>query len=486
MKNQANRNQANKNQVWTSLYLPNLQLESINPEQSTPIAIIERIKNRQQIISCTTGASTFGVSRDMALNSAYALCPALTVVEYNEDQQIVLLQQLGEWAMQFSSIVSLHPPNHLLIEIAGSTRLFESYKTLVTLILSELKKLNYNAQIGIAPTPLAANLLARANSSRAVTKQEKLQDCLRDLPIALLDTDTKITEGLRQSGIHTINGLLNISPASLTRRFGPAFVKYLDCLLGKHPYPVTPIRASEIFERSLDLPVEVDDTNALQFATQRMTGELSVFLIARDCGVSSFSFTLRHERQQDTSIQLRFLQATSQPGHLHQVLSERLSQTVLPAPVCGLHMLADVFSAIERDGADFFHKSQRQQKSLGEVIDKLCGRLGQDALHTLLTVEDHRPEKAWKISFPESSVDQRVTDHSAHWPQRPLWILDTPQVTNRRLHRVSSIERIETGWWDNTDVRRDYFIANDNNGTRYWVFKLRDGSDELYIHGFFA
>ncbi len=472
-------------QLWTSLYLPNLQLESINPEQSVPIAIIERVKNRQQIICCTTGAAAFGITRSMALNSAYALCPALTVVEYDEDRQMQLLQQIGEWAMQFSSIVSLHPPDHLLIEIAGSKRLFENYKVLIGLISQELSKLGFKAQIGIAPTPLAANLLARANSRIAVARPERLQENLKDISIALLDADAKIKDGLRQSGIHKIGGLLPVSPASLTRRFGPAFVKYLDCLLGRHPYPVTPIRSSEFFERSLDLPVEVDDTNALQFATQRMTSELSVFLITRDCGVNSFSFTLRHERCQDTCIQLRFLQPTSQPRHLHQVLSERLTQTVLPAPVCGLHMLADTFSTLERDGADFFYKSQRQHKSLGEVIDKLCGRLGQDALHTLLTAEDHRPEKAWRKSSP-GYTENRPKDNNPYWPQRPLWILDKPRIINRRLHRVSNIERIETGWWDDTDVRRDYFVADDNHGTRYWVFKIRDGSEELYIHGVFA
>jgi len=468
-------------QLWTSLHLPNLQLESITPDQSTPIAITKRIKNQQQITSCTAGATASGITRSMTLNSAYALCPALTAIEYDEDHQNKLLHQIGEWAMQFSSIVSLHPPDHLLIEIAGSKRLFEGYEILVSLIEQGLTKLGFSAQIGIAPTPLSANLLATANCRTGITHLERLPAGLKDIPVNLLDLDAQITESLHKSGIHKTGALLNVSPASLTRRFGPACVKYLDCLLGKHPYPVKPIRSSEFFERSLDLPVEVDDTNALQFATQRMANELSAFLIARDCGVNGYSFTLRHERQQDTHLQLRFLQATSQPKHLHQVLSERLSQTVLTAPVCGLHILANAFSAIERDASDFFQKSQRQQNSLGEVVDKLCSRLGQDSLHTLLTVEDHRPEKAWKRSFPNCAED-----YDPHWPHRPVWMLETPEITTRTLHRVSDIERIETGWWDDTDVRRDYFVADDNHGARYWVFRLRDGSGELYIHGLFA
>jgi len=469
------------NQLWTSLYLPDLQLESINPCQSNPIAITERINNQQQITCCTEAARKFGINHSMTLNSAYALCPALTVIEYDEDRQATLLQQLGEWAMQFSSIVSLHPPDHILIEIAGSKKLFEGFEILTSLIEQELTRLGFSAQMGIAPTPLAANLLARANSRIGITRLERLPGGLKDLPITLLDLEATTIKGLSQSGVHAIGDLINISPASLTRRFGPACTRYLDCLLGRHPYPVKPVRGNEFFERSLDLPIEVDDTNALQFATQRMIGELSAFLIARDSGLNHYSFTMRHERHQDTTLQLRFLQATSQIKHLHQVLSERLSQTELPAPVCGLHMLANSFTSIERDASDFFHKSQRQQKSLGEVLDKITSRLGAEALYKLSTVEDHRPEKAWEKLLPDT-----CKDYSQHWPRRPIWILDKPQAAKIRLNRISEIERIETGWWDDTDVRRDYFIADDRHGAHYWVYRERYGSKELYIHGLFA
>ena len=469
------------NQLWLSLYLPNLQLDSINPNRSTPIGITERINNQLRITCCTQGAADFGISRLMTLNSAYALCPALTVIEYDEEHQATLLRQIGEWAMQFSSIVSLHPPYHLLIEIAGSKKLFEGFEILVSLIEQELGKLGFSAQMGIAPTPLSANLLARANSRIGITRLERLPNGLKNLPVTLLDFEQTTIEALSRSGIYKIGSLINVSPASLTRRFGPAFTKYLECLLGKHPYPVRPIRASEFFERSLDLPIEVDDTNALQFATQRMIGELNAFLVTRDSGVTSYSFTLRHERCEDTVLELRFLQATSQSKHLHQVLSERLSQTVLSAPVCGLHMLADSFTQIERDTSDFFHKSMRQQKSHGEVIDKLCSRLGTEALYTLSPVEDHRPEKAWEKSLPDNTKD-----YDSHWPHRPLWILDTPKVATQALYKTSDVERIETGWWDDTDVRRDYFTADDKHGRRYWVFKEHNGSDELYIHGVFA
>jgi len=65
-------------------------------------------------------------------------------------------------------------------------------------------------------------------------------------------------------------------------------------------------------------------------------------------------------------------------------------------------------------------------------------------------------------------------------------MLDNPTPAKQRLTRVSDFERIETGWWDDTDVRRDYFIADDSNGVSYWVFRERGDSGVLYIHGLFG
>ena len=468
-------------QLWASLYLPDLLLDDINSD--TALAIIERCNNRQQIRSCNQPALQSGVHPSMALNSAYALLPNLSVIEYDEQHESTLLNRIGEWAMQFSSIVSVHPPNHILIEIGGSETLFEGFATLVALIEAQLQKLGFSGQLGIAPTPLAANLLARANIRLGITDRQRLKTVISQLPVNLLELPATTIEGLSRSGMHQIGSVINVSPASLTRRFGCPCVDYLDRLMGRHPDPRTPLRLSEVFEREFNLTLEVQDVSALQFATQRMIGELVAFLIAQDKGINTFEFSLKHEKHSDTLLQLRFLQATSQARHLHRVLTERLSQTELVAPVCGLRLFADTFSDIDRDAADFFVKSRQQQKSLGEIIDKLCSRLGKDALYTLATVDDHRPEKAWKKSFidiPDESMDE--------WPSRPLWLLKQPVQLQpgRSITVESDAERIETGWWENTDVRRDYFLISDHNGTRYWAFKNRSDNNTLFIHGIFA
>ncbi len=50
-------------------------------------------------------------------------------------------------------------------------------------------------------------------------------------------------------------------------------------------------------------------------------------------------------------------------------------------------------------------------------------------------------------------------------------------------------ERIESGWWDGKDVRRDYFVAENPQGELMWIYRdHRYGIDdgEWFLHGVFC
>jgi len=135
---------------------------------------------------------------------------------------------------------------------------------------------------------------------------------------------------------------------------------------------------------------------------------------------------------------------------------------------------------VDRAGKDLFQKSQAQADSIEQVLDKLMARLGKENLYTAMPQEDHRPEKAWMAALLET----RKTPTS--WPARPLWLLHEPRLATEPLQISSSTERIENGWWGDTDVRRDYFIARNRSGSHFWVYQHRREDQRFYIHGIFA
>jgi protein ImuB len=49
---------------------------------------------------------------------------------------------------------------------------------------------------------------------------------------------------------------------------------------------------------------------------------------------------------------------------------------------------------------------------------------------------------------------------------------------------VCGPERIEDNWWQEP-VSRDYYIAADKGGQRYWVFRDRL-TQQWYVHGAFV
>ena len=47
-------------------------------------------------------------------------------------------------------------------------------------------------------------------------------------------------------------------------------------------------------------------------------------------------------------------------------------------------------------------------------------------------------------------------------------------------------QRIESGWWDEAPVARDYYVAADAANARFWIFQDLRAPQRWYLHGVFA
>jgi protein ImuB len=103
-------------------------------------------------------------------------------------------------------------------------------------------------------------------------------------------------------------------------------------------------------------------------------------------------------------------------------------------------------------------------------------------VYGLETFPDHRPERAYRRMLPGHARD------GSSALQRPLWLLAQP----RRLSAADAPalldgpERVESGWWDDFDVKRDYFVARDSAGSKLWLYRERAGGQDWFVHGIFA
>ena len=467
--------------MWLALYFPQLPIDRQDQSSTDePRAIVLHEGPRRRIMACNSCAANNGIKAGLALKNAYALVPDLIISDFDEQEQEAHIEQLTLWALQYSSWVCPEPPDIILLEIAASLKLFGGLNELIKHIVNTARKQHVSVSTGIAPTPKAAELFARAGMHEPVTDSSTLIDVLATVPVAYLSLDDFTLKGLRQSGIRTLGEIRTIPPAALTRRFGNQCTELLYKLDGRLPDPKKAYRASESFSQGVDLPLEAPDTAALAFPLNRLLGALGGYLKARDLGVRHLDIVLFHHKRKATRLALKFLDATANTNHLFRVATERLGGLELEAPVIRLALESTELASLEREGRDLFQKSQAQSSSIEQVLDKLVARLGKDALYTALPGNDHRPEKAWMSALLERQQPPE------QWPARPMWLLKEPKPIQEKMTLHTLPERIENGWWDDTDVRRDYFIASTSSGAYYWVYRKRQDSDHFWIHGVFA
>ena len=142
---------------------------------------------------------------------------------------------------------------------------------------------------------------------------------------------------------------------------------------------------------------------------------------------------------------------------------------------------------------------------LSELLDRLAGKIGVNRIHRYLPDEHYWPERSVK---PASSLDEKTTIAWKLDKPRPFQLLANPErieVTapipdyppmlfryKNKLHKIIKAdgpERIEQEWWLQQGQHRDYYYVEDEEGRRYWLFRLGHYSDRSYqwfIHGFFA
>ena len=182
---------------------------------------------------------------------------------------------------------------------------------------------------------------------------------------------------------------------------------------------------------------------------------------------------------------------------------ERLSALDLPEPARACELRADALvpylpgsNALWQPGE---HGGSAGNEACG-LIERLCARLGSEAVHGLTGLPAHRPENAWAPTEPPPAAGRHGAHPgcSAQAPaagRRPLWLLPAPQPLSVRdglprrrgpLRLVSEPERIETGWWDGGEISRDYYTAIDLHGVRLWVFRERAAPHRWFLHGVFG
>jgi len=343
--------------------------------------------------------------------------------------------------------------------------------------------------------------------------QPTLERLLNPLPCAMLPSAQPHLVWLKAIGCETLGGLRALPREGLQRRVGTALLNELGQAYTQTVWRQTPYVAPEQFIEQLDLLDRLEHTEALASFSERLALSLCTWLAAKQYALRSATLELHHERGRHacppTTLELAFGEPVWLLGQLMPLLRERLSRQSLVGPVVALTLRSQALAAQSTRSATLFPDPLQAPADYRRLLDLLSARLGAEQILQPLPLPDHRPEIAnnW-VSIGTSTVVAKdtttatratpatVSSTSAPLTERPFWLLAEPLALTVRddrpiyygpLQLMRGPERIESGWWDHLRIARDYFVAQDQQAVRYWIYRERDTEQaRWFLHGLFA
>lgn len=263
-------------------------------------------------------------------------------------------------------------------------------------------------------------------------------------------------------GCTTLADLQRLPRAGLKKRRGTPLLDWLDQVVGTAPAAYDWLDMPPAFDTRIELMDRVEHAEALLFVARRLILQMTGWLAAKQLDVAALVLHLEHEPGRDaiapTGIEIALGAPTRFDEHLTRLVKERLAHVELAAPVIAVRLVANRVQPADAPSESLFPEPRGTPQDHARLLELLTARRGAENVLAPAPIADYRREAA------------------ARWV--PLCM-------------VSPGERIEGGWQDRRIVTRDYFVAEDENGACYWVFKERpSASDETepryFLHGLFG
>lgn len=471
---------------WATIVFPQLALDIVLRRQPDPrqaLVLIHGPAQQRSLLAVNEAARAQGLRSGQRLTQAAAISDDFLALAHDPADDERWMQWLAGWAYRFSAQVCLAWPQALVLEVGHSLGLMGGWPALAARMRHELDALQFRHRIAVAPTPRAACMLAWLKDGIEVADKARLQEVLARMPVRRAGLPDATGERLYRMGIRTLGQLMAMPADGLRRRFGAELTSTLAQLCGRQTQPLDFYRPPERYDMRIELPCAVDGHQPLAFPLQRMIRDLVVFLDSRSSAVPQLQLDLEHARPPATRIVLHLLSPARNPELLFELLHSRLAQQQLTQPVLALRLQARQLQAFAPTGRDLLDERPADAVPWEQLRERLRVRLGNEAIYQISPVADPRPERAWQRTLRTTRLTATLPD----WPRRPGWLLPAPRPLDGPVRRIlSGPERLESGWWDGEDARRDYYVVETGNGQHAWVFTPVGKSGPWMLHGWFG
>ncbi|HVW96214.1 MAG TPA: DNA polymerase Y family protein [Mucilaginibacter sp.] len=483
---------------WLMLRQPELK--------DLPIVLVAPEHNRMMVKATNVAAEAQGVSVGMAAADAKAITSNLQVIDYPLGKENQLLRRLGLWCIRYTPIVAIDLPDGLILDISGCPHLWGSEKGYLKTIVLKLRDMGYDTRAAIADTVGAAWAIARYGKVTPIIESGGQAEGIANLIPAALRLEPEILDKLYKLGFRSVKSFMAMPRTVLRRRFGEGFLLRLAQALGKADEHLKPIIPPVPYaERLLCLePVRTD--TAIEIAIQKLSASLCSRLQAEGKGIRKAVLKCFRVDGKMVQAAITTTRGSRSVSHLCKLFGLQIDKI---EPALGIELF--LLEAQKVEDIDTIQEKLwaghpgLQDTALAELLDRIAGKIGPERIKRYLPAEHYWPERSMRPAV--SLKDVSATAWRSNRP-RPIRLLAKPEpievmallpdyppkvfIHKGKRHVVGKAdgpERIEREWWLDRGEHRDYYMVEDEDGGRYWLFRSGhyDGhGGDWYLHGYFA
>ena len=466
---------------------------------------------RTVIAAADAAARALGLRPGMPLAQALATVPDLLVADADPEGDGRALADLAAWCLRWSPLTAPDPPDGLWIDVTGCAHLHGGERGMLDAVHGRLAAAGLSVRAGLADTPGAAYAMARHGADPVTVVAPGAQaDALALLPMRALRIPDERADSLRRLGLDLVGQLYAAPRGPLARRFGDALLLRLDQALGRVAEPIRPVLPPGTISIRRAFVEPIATAEAFAAVILVLVGDACAALQAHGAGARTLDLVFERVDGSIQAVRVGTARPVRDPMHLARLLDERIEAVDPGFGVEAMRLalpLVELLAPVQRTSG---LGGPGEAPDIAALIDGLSNRLGAGRVYRVAPVDSDVPERAVAAVPPLAPPGERgwITP----WP-RPARLLPRPEpvdtmgllpdqpprwfIWRRVRHRVvraDGPERIAGEWWRRSSERaavRDYWIVENEDGRRFWLFRRGDGLDAAtgslswFLHGFF-
>lgn len=470
-----------------------------------PLAVVAEDRPTASILSVSRSALALGIRPGMRYAAALGITRELRAGVVSASRVAEVRAELVGALHRLSPRVEpdAERVSVVWIDPRGMLALFSSHERWAREAHGVLEALNLfgTVVVGFRRLPTLAVARAERGKKRVEVLRSTDEEARRaaEAPLVRLDLPPAMTEALHLFGLRTLGELLALPPGEVSVRLGPDALALHRAFAGALEAPLSPAAVEEPIEIEAEIDPPDDDRARLLFCVKGALVALTSALAERRLGLGVLEVVLHLERaahlvpREPVRFSLEPATAGRDTTSIVELVRLKLEAIELPARAEKLVLRAVARRIDETQLALTEHARKRDPKALARGLSRLRAAFGDTAVTRGRLASSWAPEASFRWEPIEDLAPPRVQPPGHGPPPLVRRVLPhalplesdgrgLPRIAkeNARIVQLIGPYRVQSGWW-NDRIERDYFYAEQSDGSLLWLY--RESSGRWFLQG---